>query len=136
LALLFMAVIAASAAEPLRAQEFGSETGGVYSVVQAERGEVTFLQECAGCHMPTEFTGSYLEKWAEGSAATLFNQIRRTMPLDNPSSLGRQSYADILAYLLRLNGYVAGAHELEGSDELLRAIPIEVSGGKVQRPGS
>ena len=50
------------------------------------------------------------------------------MPTDNPGRLSRGQYADILAYLFRLNGFPAGARELPNDDEGLKKIRIETPG--------
>jgi hypothetical protein len=51
--------------------------------------------------------------------------ISTTMPQDNPASLALQEYADILAYLMQLNGMPSGSRELPGNQEALNAIPFE-----------
>ena len=47
------------------------------------------------------------------------------MPEDRPGTLTRQQYADILAYVFKLNGYPAGNSELSGTDEEMKAFRIE-----------
>jgi hypothetical protein len=52
--------------------------------------------------------------------------VRTLMPDDDPGGLERRAYADVMAYLLRMNGYPAGAAELPADDAALRRIRIEV----------
>ena len=52
----------------------------------------------------------------------LFDRIRTTMPQDNPGKLSRDQYADILAFVLKANGYPAGQKEMDRRSEYLKAI--------------
>ncbi len=47
----------------------------------------------------------------------LLDRIRTTMPQDNPASLPREQYAAILAFLLKANGFPAGAKALDSRSE-------------------
>ncbi len=47
-----------------------------------------------------------------------------TMPEGSPGSLSSEEYADILAFLLRLNDYPAGEEELPADFAVLENIPI------------
>jgi hypothetical protein len=47
------------------------------------------------------------------------------MPEDNPGSLERQQYIDVLAYIFSLNAYPAGANDLPGDDDGLKKIKID-----------
>ena len=76
------------------------------------------------------FTGSLLESWAGATVEMLYELIRTTMPQDRPSSLERQQYADVLAYIFELNGLPAGQQELSADKEALRAILIEKGRGE------
>jgi hypothetical protein len=46
------------------------------------------------------------------------------MPADNPGKLSRNQYADIVAYLLQLNGMPAGTQALSSDPKLLEKIRI------------
>jgi hypothetical protein len=54
----------------------------------------------------------------------LFERIRTTMPLDNPGRLSRQQNADVIAFVLKANGWPAGATELASDAGTLRQIRI------------
>src|SRR5882757_4503486 len=85
-----------------------SVNDGVYNAAQARRGEATFGDQCGSCHEPERFLGrSFVDTW-RGSLDALFNSIRRSMPEDNPGGLSPQVYEDVIAYLLKLNGYPVG----------------------------
>lgn len=98
----------------------------VYTEVQAQRGEGSFKRICAECHTPGQFTGSsFVAAWRGAALYQLFDLIRTTMPDHSPGSLPAQTYADILAYILRLNQYPAGQKELVPDPDSLRAIRVE-----------
>lgn len=108
----------------LAAQDAAMNTSdGVYSDEQSERGEEVFEWVCSECHLPAEFDG-IIEEWAGQSAYDAYEQIRTTMPEDSPGSLRNQEYADVLAYILDLNGVPAGATELSAETETLRGIRV------------
>ncbi|MFB3113190.1 MAG: c-type cytochrome [Gemmatimonadales bacterium] len=119
---LALARTAAAQADPAATR---SVLEGVYSEEQARRGEKITNEVCSNCHMEDWFTGSLLESWAGATVEMLYELIRTTMPQDRPSSLERQQYADVLAYIFELNGLPAGQQELSADKEALRAILIE-----------
>ena len=47
-----------------------------------------------------------------------------TMPESSPGSLSPEQYADILAFLLRLNNYPEGEAELPADPAALADVPI------------
>lgn len=102
-----------------------SARDGVYTAEQAERGAKLSADTCAACHMEDFFTETLLMSWSGAPANMLFDLIRTTMPQDRPGSLTRQQYADILAYIFRMNGLPPGEQELGASDDALKKILIE-----------
>lgn len=97
-----------------------------YTSAQAERGEARFREICAGCHVASQFTGAtFLRSWSGRTVYELFYLIRTSMPYDNPGHLSRESYADVLAYVLRLNGFPAGSAELPSDDAALKQVRID-----------
>jgi sugar lactone lactonase YvrE/mono/diheme cytochrome c family protein len=127
---------AAFAAFVLAAGEEGGRTvwGGVYSDAQAERGAAAYQANCQSCH-GAQLTGqgeakplagaAFLSNWNGLSVGDLFERVRTTMPLNAPKSLPRATYADILAYLLKFNGFPAGAGELPARAEMLADIRFD-----------
>lgn len=100
--------------------------GGVYTAAQAKRGAGFFNSRCSVCHQRDDFAGQhFLSTWGGAPAGELFMLISTTMPQDNPASLALQEYADILAYLLSMNGMPAGDRELPGNQDALNAILIQ-----------
>ena len=101
-----------------------STLDGVYTEEQAQRGEQIKRNLCAECHEDDEFTFILMESWAEGPASGLFQLISTEMPEDNPGSLAPEQYADVLAYIFKMNGMPTGSQPLEPTNEALRNIII------------
>ncbi len=125
--------LAATIAGPVRAQDSTAAppaerpvTSGVFSQKQAERGEGAYRTSCQSCHAKTEYTGDKFKvSWVSKTAYDVFNQIRTEMPEDNPGSLERQEYVDLVAYIFSLNAYPAGEADLPGDDDGLKKVRID-----------
>src|SRR5687768_7787037 len=90
-----------------------SVKSGVYTAVQAARGEAQFRTSCASCHAPNRFTDDlFYMSFAGKPLSEMFDVISETMPEDNPASLKPQEYADVITYLLKLNQFPEGPDEL------------------------
>ena len=98
---------------------------GVYTASQAENGRAAYTRSCAICHR-TDFQGNFeapplvgtnfLNYWRDRTPRELFEQIRGSMPPDQPGRLGDPAYLDIVAYLLQANGAPAGEPDADGND--------------------
>lgn len=99
-------------------------SSGYFTPGQASRGERRFQQLCADCHRTVEITRSWFAGTAHRTAADLLTVMSTTMPESSPGSLGPDQYADILAFLLRLNNYPGGDVELPADLTVLGNIPI------------
>lgn len=105
-----------------------ADSVGVYSEDQARRGQSIYSKNCVECHSASAYTGSAFRRvWGSRSAFELWEQIRTTMPEDNPGKLSHQEYADIVAYLLKLNKLPAGPADLPGEPDKLQQIMIRIS---------
>lgn len=107
---------------------------GVYNETQADRGTGEFAQNCAVCHgaslgglgeAPALVGAQFIADFNGLTLGDLFERIRTTMPLNNPGALSRDQYADILAFVLKTNGYPPGARELYRRAEYLNVIRFE-----------
>lgn len=99
---------------------------GVYSAAQAERGRIVHREECTGCHGATAYIGEgFVALWKGRSIFDIFDQLKTTMPDDNPGRLERAQYVDVIAYILSLNGFVAGAEELPTEEGAMRDIVVD-----------
>jgi hypothetical protein len=59
----------------------------------------------------------------------LFTLISQTMPQNEPASLSPQEYAQVIAYILKLNGVPAGRGDIPVDPERLKRIRIEMPSG-------
>jgi hypothetical protein len=101
-----------------------STLDGVYTEEQAQRGEQLKLSLCDECHYDEDFTDILMTSWAEAPANALYEVISTQMPEDNPGSLAPGQYADVLAYIFKMNGMPPGSTALEPTDDALRNIII------------
>jgi mono/diheme cytochrome c family protein len=106
----------------------------VFTNEQAASGETQYLQKCAACHMPdlsgngtaTALAGgAFVRSWSGHSLDELLDVISTTMPQGNAGSLSPDAYADIVAYILKVNGLPAGESKLEDRPELLKSTRIQ-----------
>jgi mono/diheme cytochrome c family protein len=94
---------------------------GVYTEAQSSRGRQQYDRTCSRCHGrdlsgDSEFSPplageDFLARWEGRTMAELF-ATREVMPPNAPRSIAPESYAEIVAYLLRANGLPAGKQEL------------------------
>lgn len=101
------------AASPGAAPAAASAEGGMYAEEQAERGRGIFRDRCSECHYSSEMRGAQFQyEWERRTVGDLYDHLVETMPEDAPGSLTPSQYIDVVAYILRLNGFAAGAAEL------------------------
>jgi cytochrome c5 len=115
----------------LRAQE-RTVSDGVYTDAQASRGAAAYEASCSGCHRPdlSGNTGPALKQqrfarvYAGKDLKTLFTKIATTMPRNAPASLSDDVNLDIVAHVLKENGFKAGAEELTlAALDAIRVVP-------------
>ena len=110
----------------LGAQEKRSVKDGVYTAAQADRGQVVFRSKCASCHAPNRITDDlFYTSFAGKPLWEMFDVISDSMPEDNPGSLKKEEYADVIGYLLKLNNFPAGETDLPIDKDALSAILME-----------
>lgn len=105
----------------VRAQENGKTVAdGVYTDDQATRGGAAYDTSCSGCHRvdlgggngPALRQERFARNFAGKDLKALYTKIATTMPRGAPASLGDDVYLDIVAYVLRENGFPAGSEDL------------------------
>src|SRR5205823_9077498 len=122
----YFAVSALCVATSVRAQAPRSTLAGVYSAQQATRGRDVYAGMCRSCHTAESHTGVTFHKtWDGRSLSELFGYISTKMPKNEPGSLAPEEYADLLAYLLKMNQMPAGPTELPADTVALKTIRIE-----------
>ena len=108
---------------------------GVYSDAQAQRGKQQYAGSCAACHKedlsgdgitPGLADDGFLERWDKETVEDLFTRIKTTMPADGPGRLADADYLDVVAFLLKANGFPGGPSELTraGSDSLKNILIV------------
>ncbi len=91
---------------------------GHYTRAQATRGQFVYIQECITCHGarlegvdgPPLQGPNFGRSMMTGrmTTASLYKFIHGSMPMNAPGSLTDQQYLDVLAYILKKNGYAPG----------------------------
>jgi alcohol dehydrogenase (cytochrome c) len=108
------------------ARQMKNASEGVYTADQATRGRDLYDSSCASCHELSTFKGPEVVKaWTDKPMTDLHTAVI-SMPMDAPGSMKPQEYADIIAYFLSINEYPAGQTELEGTDEAIKAVMIDI----------
>jgi mono/diheme cytochrome c family protein len=124
----------ASALAVVSAQAAKSVNEGVYSEVQAKRGEGLYKEQCAACHgdnlegsgpMPPLAGKDFLANWQGKPVADVFEKTQTSMPATAPGSLSAEQTADVVAYLLNVGKYPAGAMDLPAKADDLKAITLD-----------
>lgn len=117
-AVTFLGVLASARQAPGPAGSFTAE--------QAAAGKFSYEGNCATCHLE-DLAGSvgpaltgpgFRSGWSDRTARDLFTLIRGTMPPGAEGSLGDVIYTNIVAYILQVNGHVAGSTPLRSSSTL------------------
>jgi mono/diheme cytochrome c family protein len=92
---------------------------GVYTESQAARGMASFGPSCSGCHAlaavgKAPLVGDpFWKSFAQKTVADLLQYVSANMPNGNPGSLSESTYGDIVALMLKSNGFPAGNTELQ-----------------------
>ena len=127
LSLLLTATISIEAQAPQAAR---TVQDGVYTDAQANRGQALYAQRCAGCHGPAlagaqapPLAGdAFTSKFRNEPLSALFIKIRYTMPPPTPPSaagaaqLTPEQGADLVAHVLKTNGFPAGKADFAAAD--------------------
>ena len=100
---------------------------GVYTEAQAARGKDVYAGTCKACHAPQSHTGETFEMfWRGKQLSELYTFVSTRMPKNDPGSLAPEDYADVVAYILKLNAMPAGKREIAPSADSLKPYRIEV----------
>jgi len=126
-------VVFAAATQSLQAQPRQSVWDGVYTEEQASRGQTFYQQSCGRCHGANlagtfetpPLMGRFIPYWAGTTMDVLFDYVSTAMPLDHPGSLGAGANAAIIAFLLKANGFPAGAKEFGVTSEVQKTISFD-----------
>ncbi|HKS06146.1 MAG TPA: c-type cytochrome [Gemmatimonadaceae bacterium] len=124
---LIAAPLAAQQKPAQSAPANSAQSSSLYTAEQATRGEKVYANVCVECHEKLEYTGpEFRAKWNNRPAFELFDLLRSTMPDENPGTLPTQDYADVLAYMMKLNGVPAGKTPMPIEAEALKKLKIVI----------
>lgn len=91
-----------------------------FAAEQSDRGETRYGRECVDCHGEDLGGGllggpplkglAFLSKFGNGAPASgLYLFMSTAMPPDQPGRFSPANYADLMAYVLKVNGFAEGA---------------------------
>src|SRR6202035_3487226 len=113
---------------------------GVYTEAQAARGVMAFNQSCSGCHAlaaqgKAPLVGdAFWKSFAQKTVGDLLEFVSANMPNGTPGSLTEPTYRDIVALILKSNGFPAGTTELGGS--ATAGMEIAQKDGRTELPAN
>ena len=117
----------------------------MYTDAQAAMGETLYRQSCAACHGATLTGGTapplagptFDTSWSDPrvTIADVFFIARTTMPPRASNTLTAQDHAAVFAYLLKMNGFPAGATPLTATSEALESAHVAVA-NQAARPAA
>ena len=108
----------------------------VYTTAQAGRGETAYAKTCGRCHgatlgggdeSPALTGGDFLGNWNGLPLSDLQKRVKTTMPSDSVGIYDLQLVTDVMAFILKVNGFPAGQLELPKDADSLKAIMMQTS---------
>ncbi len=112
----------------------------LYTEDQATKGALQYYQNCSMCHGPNldGQMGGYSGPALKGSdfadpsynfhVSDIFNFVAKQMPAATPGSLPHDVDVQIMAFILKQNGYPAGTKELVYEEAEKSNVPIRYHG--------
>jgi mono/diheme cytochrome c family protein len=113
---------------------------GVYTEAEAARGMTAYGQSCAGCHAlapegKAPLVGdAFWKSFAQRTVGDLLEFVSTYMPNGTPGSLSEPTYRDIVALMLKSNGFPAGTTELGG--DTTANVQIVQKDGRTELPAN
>jgi mono/diheme cytochrome c family protein len=113
---------------------------GVYTDAQAERATAIFGSNCSNCHTLTSqgnrpLSGDkFWEGFTQKSVGDLLKFVSTSMPNNNPGTLPAASYNDLVALILKSNGFPAGTAEV--TPEAVAQVQIIPKDGPGELPAN
>ena len=139
--ILFLASLGNALAEAQAPKPTGPTVwDGVYTDAQAERGSAVFGQSCSNCHTLAAqgnrpLSGDkFWEGFTQKTVGDLLTFVSTSMPNNNPGTLPAVSYNDVVALILRSNGFPAGTAEV--TPESIAKVQIIPKDGPGELPAN
>jgi mono/diheme cytochrome c family protein len=126
-----------------RAQAPRTVWSGVYTDAQAERARATFDSTCARCHTLTAVGNvqggplagdKFWTAFTQKSVGDLLSFVTKNMPNGNGGSLSASTYNDLVALILKSNGFPTGTAEV--SPEAVADVQIIPRDGPGELPAN
>ena len=134
------ATVAAGAPASKAAARSHGKVPALYTEDQAAKGELAYYQNCSMCHGPAldgqegGYSGPALKgaDFADPSydfhVSDIFNFVAKQMPAATPGSLPHDVDVQIMAFILKKNGYPSGSKELVYEEAEKSMVPIRYHG--------
>ena len=138
--MILLLMSASSVLTKAQAADVRTVWDGVYTDAQAARATSTFSQACSNCHTLASqgkgpLTGEeFWEGFAQKTVRDLLTFVRTNMPNGNGGSLPASSYNDLVALILKSNGFPAGIIEL--APETVAGVQIIPKDGPGELPNN
>jgi alcohol dehydrogenase (cytochrome c) len=141
--LLILAVAASTFGVFLLAQSSAQE--GWFMPEQATKGRTLYAARCSECHgndlkggqAPALSGPQFLAKWGTRPIASLFDEIKATMPVGAVGSLSDSDALDLIAHILRTNGNRPGQRLLtRGAAVTVGLTPLSEQRDASAQPGA
>jgi mono/diheme cytochrome c family protein len=138
--LLFLASATASLAMAQTGTPRRTVWDGMYTEAQAARGLMAFGPNCSGCHAlaaegRAPLAGEpFWKSFAQKTVGELLEFISTNMPNGTPGSLNESTYNDIVALILKSNGFPAGTTEL--GRNTIAGVQIVPKDGSAELPAN
>jgi polar amino acid transport system substrate-binding protein len=126
--------------KPAKAAKAPAKPPALYTEEQATQGAINYYQNCAMCHGPLldGQRGGYPGPALKGAAFAdpsydfhvdeIFRFVAKLMPAPKPGSLTDEQNVTIMAFMLKQNGYPAGATPLTYDGAMKSRVPIRYYG--------
>ena len=110
-----------------------AQQNGTFTDAQAARGQALYDAKCSKCHgnqldngtAAALVGGKFNAKWAGKSVDDLYYITKTQMPYGAGGTMKDQEYIDVVAFILKANGYKSGAQELKADPAALKPLKIE-----------
>lgn len=104
----------------------------LYTDAQATAGSTVFSDNCAMCH-GADLTGAagpaligqaFAAPGSNYTVGAIFSEIAEQMPAGQPGSLSQTQYEQVMAYILKENGFPSGSTALNYKASLASTVPL------------
>jgi len=119
--------------QPREARLAAAPGTATFTSEQAAEGKAAYAAQCASCHGRTlsggEFASAlnglhFSQDWGGKPVEALFSFVRTRMPPSKPGTLSPQTTAALVAYLVEVNGGIAGRVPLPADPHALTAMRL------------